>query len=142
MPEIAAGSAFQAGFYFLACVHVARRAAAAFKPGFEFGNLDLVEGALADFDAQRAGVQRGFAAPVGTTKLLQRERAGFVQTLRGHFYDVFDALAIAEADDASAGLAHAGIVAQLLRFIFAYTRRTRTSACQMAAYSQMNSCLP
>ncbi len=49
------------------------------------------------------------AAPIGAPELLQRERSGLVQALSCDLCYVLHTLTVAEADDAFARLAHAGI---------------------------------
>src|SRR5262249_15862391 len=98
---------------------IAWRAPGAAKPGLEVRYPHVVERRVADFDAQRAGIERLFAAPAGPAELLQRHGARLVEALGGYRGDVFDAFAVAKADDAFAELSHAREHSISIRFVFA-----------------------
>ena len=84
----------------------AGRAADALEPGFQFRDLHIVESRFTDLDAERARVERGLAAPVGAAESLESERASLVKAFGGDFGDVVYAVIVAEAHEASTGLAH------------------------------------
>ncbi len=94
------------------------RAAGAFEPGFDFGDLDIVDGGpVPDFDAELADVEGGFAAPVGVAKAVESEDGRFVEGFSfGDVDGVFYAGLIAKSDDAFAGSRHGPMVAQYFAF--------------------------
>lgn len=97
---------------------VVGRATRAFEPGFDFGDLDIVDGGpVPDFDAKLADVEGGFAAPVGVAEALESEDGRFVEGFGFRDVDgVFYAGLIAKSDEAFAGGRHGGMVAHVFAF--------------------------
>ena len=106
------------GAEFAAEGDVVGRAAGSFEPGFDFGDLDIVDSRpIADFDAEFADVEGGFAAPVGVAEVVESEDGGFVEGFG--FRDVngvFNAGLIAKGDEAFAGGRHEGMISQEFAF--------------------------
>lgn len=103
------------GAEFAAESNVVGRAAGAFEPGFDFGDIDIVDGGpVADFDAQLADVERSFAAPVSVAEVIESEDGCFVEGFGfGDVDGVFDAGFIAKSDEAFAGGRHERMVAHV-----------------------------
>jgi hypothetical protein len=83
-----------------------RRSACSLEPRFQVRDLHAVETRFADLHAQCARVQRGFPATFRATELLHGQGSGLIKALGSDFGDVFHAVPIAKADEASARLAH------------------------------------